>query len=48
MENNLTEEEKKKLILIEKLEHKYLNKYYHFLKFAEDEMFYGFRTKEAI
>ncbi len=33
---------------IELLEYKYLNKYYHFLKFAEDEMFYGFRTKEFI
>src|SRR5699024_7230359 len=33
---------------IEQLELKYLNKYYYFLKFAEDEMFRGFRTKEAI
>ncbi len=33
---------------IELLEYKYLNKYYHFLKFAEDEMFYGFKTKEVI
>ncbi|MDP8032750.1 hypothetical protein QJU43_00685 [Pasteurella atlantica] len=33
---------------IEELELKYLKKYYHFLKFAEDEMFYGFKTKEAI
>ena len=45
---NLTEIEKNKLIEIEKLELKYLNKYYYFLKFAEDEMFYGFKTKEEI
>lgn len=33
---------------IEKLEYKYLMKYYHFLKYVEDEMLYGFRTKEDI
>lgn len=33
---------------IEKLEEKYLKKYFHFLKFAEDEMMEGFRTKEII
>lgn len=33
---------------IEELEKKYLNKYYHFLKFAEDEMLSGFKTKENI
>ena len=33
---------------IEELEKKYLNKYYHFLKFAEDEMLSGFKTKEDI
>lgn len=33
---------------IEKIEWRYLNKYYYFLKFAEDEMFDGFRTKESI
>ena len=33
---------------IEEIECKYLNKYYHFLKFTEDEMFYGFKTKEDI
>ncbi len=33
---------------IEELEYKYLNKYYHFLKFAEDELLYGFKTKERI
>ncbi len=42
------DEEKKALIEIEKLEHKYLEKYYHFLKFAEDEMLLGFQTKEKI
>ena len=39
---NLTQTE------IEKLEKKYLNKYYHFLKFAEDEMIEGFKTKDDI
>lgn len=33
---------------IEELEKKYLDKYYHFLKFAEDEMLQGFKTKEKI
>jgi hypothetical protein len=33
---------------IEKLESKYLNKFYHFLKYVEDEMMYGFQTKETI
>tara|TARA_A100001015_G_C15037580_1_gene737327 strand:- start:462 stop:1256 length:795 start_codon:yes stop_codon:yes gene_type:complete len=33
---------------IEKIERKYLNKYYHFLKFAEDEMLEGFKTKDDI
>lgn len=33
---------------IEEIEFHYLNKYFHFLKFAEDEMFHGFKTKEAI
>ena len=37
-----------KLIEIEKMEYKYLSKYYHFLKFAEDEMLYGFKTKDKI
>lgn len=35
-------------ISLEELENKYLNKYYHFLKFAEDEMLAGFQTKEKI
>ncbi|MFB4168291.1 hypothetical protein [Virgibacillus sp. JSM 102003] len=33
---------------IERLELKYLEKYYHFLKFAEDELLEGFKTKEVI
>ena len=33
---------------IEQIELKYLNKFYHFLKFAEDEMMIGFQTKEKI
>lgn len=33
---------------IEELESKYLNKFYYFLKYAEDEMMYGFQTKETI
>lgn len=33
---------------IEELEKKYLNKFYHFLKYAEDEMMFGFKTKEKI
>jgi hypothetical protein len=37
-----------KLKQIELLERKYLNKYFHFLKFAEDELLFGFKTKEKI
>ena len=37
-----------KLKKIEEIEAKYLNKYYHFLKFAEDELIFGFKTKENI
>jgi hypothetical protein len=33
---------------IELLEKKYLKKFYHFLKYAEDEMLEGFKTKEKI
>lgn len=33
---------------IEALENKYLNKFYHFLKYVEDEMMFGFQTKEKI
>lgn len=36
------------LIRIEELEAKYLDKYYYFLKFAEDELLYGFKTKYEI
>jgi len=39
---------KEKLKQIEQIECKYLNKYYHFLKFAEDELLHGFKTKEKI
>jgi len=38
----------KSLKLIEELEKKYLNKFYYFLKFSEDEMLKGFDTKEQI
>lgn len=37
-----------KLKEIEKLENKYLKKFFYFLKAVEDEMFIGFRTKEYI
>ncbi len=33
---------------IEEIELKYLNKFYHFMKFVEDEMMFGFATKEEI
>ncbi len=33
---------------IEILEEKYLNKYWHFLKFVEDEIIFGFNTKNDI
>lgn len=45
---SLTEDKKKELKKIEEMENKYLNKYYHFLKYAEDEMRYWFQTKEVI
>ncbi len=35
-------------IKIETLEYKYLNKFYHLLKYAEDEILKGFETKEKI
>ena len=38
----------KELELIEKLEQEYLNKYYHFLRFAEKDLLFGFRTKYRI
>jgi hypothetical protein len=40
-----TKEEMKK---IEEIELKYLNKFYYFLKYVEDEMLFGFNTKEKI
>ena len=33
---------------IERLEHKYLMKYWYFLKFAEDEMVRGLQSMEEI
>jgi hypothetical protein len=36
------------LEIIEQLERKYLNKYFHFLKSVEDELLEGFKTKERI
>ena len=33
---------------IEELERKYLNKFFHFLKYVEDEMIKGFNSKEKI
>jgi hypothetical protein len=33
---------------IEEMENKYLNKFYHFMKYLEDEMMIGFQTKEKI
>lgn len=38
----------KHLVELERLENKYLLKYYHFLKFAEDELLLGFKTKDKI
>lgn len=46
--NKLSKKQKEELIQIEKLEQKYLDKYYHFLKFAEDELLLGFKTKYKI
>jgi hypothetical protein len=36
------------LKMIEMLEYKYLKKYYYFMKFAEDELMMGFKTKDKI
>lgn len=33
---------------IEEIENKYLNKFYHFMKYTEDEMMFWFQTKEKI
>ena len=35
-------------IEIEEIEHKYLNKFYHFLKYVEDDIMFGLQTKEDI
>lgn len=48
MKKELSAKKIEKLKKIEKIELKYLTKYYYFLKFAEDEMFLGFKTKEKI
>lgn len=45
---NLSKDDFEKLKKIEIIEHYYLNKYYHFLKYVEDEMLDGFHTKEYI
>jgi len=44
----MKEKTKNQLIQLEKLEQKYLNKYFFFLKFAEDELLKGFKTKFRI
>ncbi|WP_311481840.1 hypothetical protein [uncultured Anaerococcus sp.] len=44
----MDDKEREFLRSIEEIELKYLMKYYFFLKYAEDEMFLGFRTKEKI
>lgn len=36
------------LLEIEKIEEKYLKKFFHLMKYAEDEMMIGFKTKEKI
>ncbi len=48
MNDEILKNEIERMKKIEELELKYLNKYYYFLKFAEDEMFLGFKTKEKI
>jgi len=42
------DDSKLKLFEIEELERKYLNKYWYFLKFVEDEIIRGFNTKNDI
>ena len=39
---------RKEMMEIEMMEYKYLDKFYHFLKYVEDEMLFGFNTKEKI
>lgn len=46
--SDLTEEQVRKFKEIEILENKYLKKYFYFLKFAEDELLCGFKTKYKI
>ena len=36
------------MIEIERIEKKYLNKFYYFLKYLEDEILFGLQTKEKI
>jgi len=36
------------LVEVEKLEEKYLNKFYHFLKYIEDELLYSFKSGKNI
>ena len=38
----------KEMEKIEQMEYKYLEKFYHFLEYVEDEMLFGFNTKEKI
>ena len=38
----------KNLIKLEKMEEYYLNKFYHFMMFAKDELFLGFKTANEI
>jgi hypothetical protein len=33
---------------IEQIEEKYLKKFFHLMKYSEDEMMLGFKTKEKI
>ena len=46
--NKLTKIQLEQLKKIELLEQKYLNKYFYFLKFAEDELLFGFKKKYKI
>lgn len=46
--NALSDETLKLVTNIEKIEYDYLKKYYHFLKYVENEMLRGFNTKEEI
>ena len=48
MSTKITNEEKEHFKSIEEIECKYLEKFYYFLKYTEDEMIFGFNTKENI